>query len=107
MDWPCLLAYITGTVDQELLFRNVLSSLKTGFLKPRSRVGCFFPTLKGPRWPKSVIGSHFNIAPRLSGDSELIHLVVLVRAVVGGDNLCMFSPLAPVGEWGSGVRGAD
>jgi hypothetical protein len=33
--------------------------------------------------------------------------VILVRAVVGGHNLCMFSPLAPVGERGSGVRGAD
>jgi hypothetical protein len=22
MEWPCLLAYITGTIDQELLLRN-------------------------------------------------------------------------------------
>ena len=22
MDWPCLLAYITGTIDQEFLLRN-------------------------------------------------------------------------------------
>ena len=26
MDWPRLLAYITGTVDQELLLRNASSS---------------------------------------------------------------------------------
>ena len=28
MDWPRLLAYITGTVDQELLLRNELSLAK-------------------------------------------------------------------------------
>jgi hypothetical protein len=26
MDWPRLVAYITGTVDQELLLRNAASS---------------------------------------------------------------------------------
>jgi hypothetical protein len=38
MDWPRLLAYITGTVDQELLLRNEylvyamnISSLKTAY----------------------------------------------------------------------------
>jgi hypothetical protein len=43
MNGARLLAYITGTVDQEL---NV-SSLKTAFLKPKSKGGCSFPMLKG------------------------------------------------------------
>jgi hypothetical protein len=30
MDWPCLLAYINGTVDQELLLRNEYLALKIG-----------------------------------------------------------------------------
>ncbi len=30
---------------------------------------------------------------------------LLVRAVVGGHDLCLSSPLAPLGERGSGVRG--
>jgi len=33
MDWPRLLSYITGTVDQELLLRMNISSLKIAFSK--------------------------------------------------------------------------
>lgn len=42
MDWPCLLAYITGTIDQEFLLRNESLVTETGFLKSRSRAGCSF-----------------------------------------------------------------
>ncbi len=33
MDWPCLLAYITGTVDQELLLRNEYVAAENRILK--------------------------------------------------------------------------
>jgi len=31
MDWACMLAYITGTVDQELLLRNEYLASSQGY----------------------------------------------------------------------------
>ena len=42
MDWVRILAYITGTVDQELLLRNeYLAAEKNGFSRHRSKAGCY------------------------------------------------------------------
>ena len=40
MQWPCLLAYITGRVDKELLVRNEYLAGRIGFCEPRSKAGC-------------------------------------------------------------------
>ncbi len=48
MDWARILAYITGTVDQELLLRNCrILLLKTESSKRRSRLGCGSLTRSG------------------------------------------------------------
>jgi len=50
MVWARMLAYITGTVDQELLLRNEYLAAENRILKPRSRADCFFQKLTRPRW---------------------------------------------------------
>ena len=40
MDWKTMLAYITGSVDQELLLRSSTSSPRTGSFEINSRVVC-------------------------------------------------------------------
>jgi hypothetical protein len=37
MDWVCILAYITGTVDQELLLRNEYLAAENRILKAQLR----------------------------------------------------------------------
>jgi putative transposase len=39
MQWPRLLAYISGRVDKELLVRNEYWRLRIGFCEPRSNSG--------------------------------------------------------------------
>ena len=56
MDWRRLLAYITGTVDQELLLRNEYLVAENRILKAQIKVGCAFRMPRGPPWLKSVIG---------------------------------------------------
>ena len=48
MDWPRLLAYITGTVDQELLLRNEYLVAENRILKTQIKNGRSFKMLKGP-----------------------------------------------------------
>jgi hypothetical protein len=35
MDWACILAYVTGTVDQDLLARNEYFAAENGIMKAR------------------------------------------------------------------------
>jgi hypothetical protein len=57
MEWPRLLAYITGGVDKELLVRNeYLARLRIGFCEPRSKAGCNYRTGKSVPWPKLPTG---------------------------------------------------
>ena len=56
MDWPRLLAYITGTVDQELLLRNEYLAAENRILRAKIKDGYNCQTARSPRWPKSLIG---------------------------------------------------
>jgi hypothetical protein len=49
MIWAWMLAYITGTVDQDLLLRNEYLALKTGSSEPKSKAGCCYPMPKKRR----------------------------------------------------------
>ena len=49
MDWPRLLAYITGTVDQELLLRNEYLAAENRILRAQ---------IKGPAVPLGGRESH-------------------------------------------------
>ena len=40
MDWKTMLAYISGSVDEELLLRNEYLWPRIGFFGIRSRVAC-------------------------------------------------------------------
>ncbi len=40
MDWKTMLAYISGSVDEELLLRNEYLGSRIGFFGIRSRVAC-------------------------------------------------------------------
>ena len=57
MDWTRILAYITGTVDQELLLRNEYLVAENRILKANSRPGCSSPTRIGLHSLKSLIAS--------------------------------------------------
>jgi hypothetical protein len=50
MDWPRLLAYITGTVDQELLLRNEYLVAENRILKAQ---------IQGPVYPKTLVAFDF------------------------------------------------
>jgi hypothetical protein len=47
MDWVRILAYITGTVDQELLLRNEYLAAENRILKVNSRPRCGSLTRSG------------------------------------------------------------
>jgi hypothetical protein len=49
-----MLAYITGTVDQELLLRNEYLAAENRILKPRSRADYSFRELTRPRSRRSL-----------------------------------------------------
>jgi hypothetical protein len=58
MDWVRILAYITGTVDQELLLRNEYLVAENRILKkPSSRPRYGSPTLRELHWLKLLIAS--------------------------------------------------
>ncbi len=57
MDWARILAYITGTVDQELLSRNEYLVTENRSSNASSRDGSCYPTPSERRSEKSVIGS--------------------------------------------------
>jgi isopenicillin N synthase-like dioxygenase len=57
MDWPRLLAYITGTVDQELLLRNEYLAAENRILKAQLQGRLLLSDARGSHWPRSVIGS--------------------------------------------------
>jgi putative transposase len=42
MLWAHLLAYVTGTVNQEMVLRNEYLTAENRILRVRSRVGCCF-----------------------------------------------------------------
>ena len=52
MIWARMLAYITGTVEQELLLRNDIWSRRTGFSEHKSKAGCSSRILNKPPWLK-------------------------------------------------------
>ncbi len=57
MVWARMLAYITGTVDQELLLRNEYLAAESRIPKARSRrsrADCSFQKLTRPRWRRSL-----------------------------------------------------
>ena len=56
MDWARMLAYITGTVDQELLLRNEYLAAENRILKAQIKTRLRFLMPRGPLWLKSVIG---------------------------------------------------
>jgi hypothetical protein len=49
-----MLAYITGTVDQELLVRNEYLAAENRILKAQVKADCFFRKLTRPRWRRSL-----------------------------------------------------
>jgi hypothetical protein len=53
MQWPRLLAYISGRVDKEWLVRNEYLAAALGFCEPRSKAGCNYRTGRSVAWPKS------------------------------------------------------
>ena len=55
MDWVRILAYITGTVDQELLLRNEYLAAENRILKSHLRLGCSSRMRKELRSLKSRI----------------------------------------------------
>ena len=56
MIWAQLLAYVTGTVDQELLLRNEYLAAENRILKAQIKVGCYSHKKKKPHWPRSLTG---------------------------------------------------
>jgi hypothetical protein len=56
MIWARMLAYITETVDQELLLRNEYLAAENRILRAKSKAGCCYLTPKKLRWPKSPTG---------------------------------------------------
>src|SRR5437016_9602492 len=54
MLWARLLAYVTGTINQELLLRNEYLAAENRILRGQIKVGCSFPKEKRRRWPRSV-----------------------------------------------------
>jgi len=48
-----MVAYVTGTVNQELLLRNEYLRAEKRFLRVRSRVDCCFQKVKRRRWLRS------------------------------------------------------
>ena len=53
MIWARMLAYITGTVDQELLLRNEYLAAENRILRAKSKAGCCYPMPKKLRWRSS------------------------------------------------------
>ena len=49
MIWARMLAYITGTVDQELLLRNEYLTAENRILRAQIKGGCCFLIQKRPR----------------------------------------------------------
>jgi hypothetical protein len=56
MLWARLLAYVTGTVNQELLLRNEYLAAENKILRGQIKVGCYSQKKKKPPWPKPLTG---------------------------------------------------
>src|SRR5260221_6584934 len=54
MLWARLLAYVTGTVNQELLLRNEYLAAENGILRGQTRVDCCFQKERKRHWPRSL-----------------------------------------------------
>ena len=54
MLWARLLAYVTGTVNEELLLRNEYLAAENRILRGQARVGCCFQKEKRRHWPRSL-----------------------------------------------------
>src|SRR5207249_5990482 len=57
MDWKTLLAYITGSVDQELLLRNEYLVTENRILKNQIKGRLQLTTRSGSVWPRSASDS--------------------------------------------------
>jgi hypothetical protein len=57
MIWARMLAYITGTVDQELLLRNEYLAAENRILVAQIKGRLLLSHAKKLRWPKSRTGS--------------------------------------------------
>jgi hypothetical protein len=67
MDWARILAYVTGTVDQELLARNEYLAAENRILKARLKGRLKLSDASEPRSARSPIGW----AARFSAKSQL------------------------------------
>ena len=56
MIWARMLAYITGTVDHELLLRNEYLAAEKRILRAQIKAGCCYPMPKKVRWLRSPTG---------------------------------------------------
>jgi hypothetical protein len=66
MIWARMLAYITGTVDQELLLTNEYLAAENRILRAKSKADCCYPMPKKLlwlRWPTGS-GNIWNIITR-------------------------------------------
>ena len=64
MDWARILAYVTGTVDQELLARNEYLAAENRILKAQLKGRLKLSTPSAPRSPRSVIAWAARFSPR-------------------------------------------
>ena len=63
MDWACILAYVTGTVDQELLARNEYLAAENRILKAQLTGRLRFRTPSERRWARSAIALAARFSP--------------------------------------------
>jgi hypothetical protein len=56
MIWPQLLAYVTGTVDQELLLRNEYLAAENRILKAQIKGRLLLSEEEKPPWRRSLTG---------------------------------------------------
>jgi hypothetical protein len=54
MLWARLLAYVTGTVNQELLLRNEYLAAENRILRGQIKGGCCFRREKSRHWRRSL-----------------------------------------------------
>ena len=57
MIWARVLAYVTGTVNQELLLRNEYLAAENRILRAKIKGGCCYPTRKKQLWRGLLTGS--------------------------------------------------
>ena len=56
MLWARMLAYITGTVEQELVLRNEYLAAENRILRAQVQGSCWYPTPKKPPWRRLPTG---------------------------------------------------